>query len=86
MEVKNVSTSAVSKVGDIKIKYTIDSKDEKKEMRGYAYQDDDMIGSMNYRQGGDLGISFNSGYLDFATQKEVAIQMLADAEELNTNK
>lgn len=83
MEVKNVSTSATSKVGDIRIKYTIDSKNGKKEMRGYAYRDDDMVGSMNCRQGGALGISFNDGALDFATQKEVATQMLADAEELN---
>lgn len=86
MEVKNVSTSATSKVGDILIKYTIDSKNSKKEMRGYAYKDDEMVGSMNYSEGGALGISFNDGTLDLATQKAVTMQVLADAEELNAVK
>lgn len=49
MEVKNVSTSATSKVGDVTIKYTITEKNGKKEVSGMCVRDEETVCYMNWK-------------------------------------
>lgn len=83
MEVKNVSTSATSKVGDATVKYTITEKNGKKEVSGMCVRDEETVCYMNWKKDGEMGISFNSDTLTWEEQKSVTEQILADIEQLN---
>lgn len=83
MEVKNVSTSATSKVGDVIVKYTITEKNGKKEVSGMCVRDEETVCYMNWKKDGEMGISFNSDALPWEEQKSVTEQILADIEQLN---
>ena len=83
MEVKNVSTSATSKVGDVTIKYTITEKNGKKEVSGMCVRDEETGCYMNWKKDGEMGISFNSDALTWEEQKSVTEHILADIEQLN---
>lgn len=83
MEVKNVSTSATSKVGDVTIKYTITEKNGKKEVSGMCVRDEETVCYMNWKEDGEMGISFNSDALTWEEQKSVTEHILADIEQLN---
>ena len=83
MEVKNVSTSATSKVGDVIVKYTITEKNGKKEVSGMCVRDEETVCYMNWKKDGEMGISFNSDALTWEEQKSVTEHILADIEQLN---
>ena len=83
MELKNVSTSATSKVGDVTIKYTITENNGKKEVSGRCVRDEETVCYMNWKKDGEMGISFNSDALTWEEQKSVTEQILADIEQLN---
>lgn len=84
MEVRNVSTSATSTVGNVRISYTVTERGGKKEMSGIAYNaDEEVVCHLNWKKDGGLGISFTADSFSFAEQKAVTEQILADIEQLN---